>query len=65
MSNDFLATVFGILRSTSSCHYSHYLRGLAAQTRLSRTAVLEVLRQDYVRTARAKGVPPSIVLPNM
>ncbi len=36
--------------------------GLAAQTRLSRTAVLEVLRQDYVRTARAKGVPPSIVL---
>lgn len=31
---------------------------LAAQTRLSRTAILEVLNQDYVRTARAKGVPP-------
>ncbi|MBN4066495.1 ABC transporter permease [Simkania negevensis] len=31
---------------------------LAAQARLSRTAVLEVLRQDYVRTARAKGLPP-------
>lgn len=30
--------------------------GLAAQTRLSRTAVLEVLRQDYVRTAKAKGL---------
>lgn len=30
---------------------------LAAQSRLSRTAVLEVMRQDYVRTARAKGVP--------
>lgn len=29
---------------------------LAAQTRLSRTAVLEVMRQDYVRTARAKGL---------
>jgi len=29
---------------------------LAAQTRLSRTAVLEVLHQDYVRTARAKGL---------
>jgi len=29
---------------------------LAASARLSRTAVLEVLRQDYVRTARAKGV---------
>lgn len=31
---------------------------LAAQARLSRTAVLEVLRQDYIRTAKAKGVPP-------
>lgn len=31
--------------------------GLAAQSRLSRTAVLEVMRQDYVRTAKAKGVP--------
>lgn len=31
---------------------------LAASTRLSRTAVLEVLRQDYVRTAWAKGVSP-------
>lgn len=30
--------------------------GLAAQTRLSRTAVLEVMRQDYVRTAKAKGL---------
>jgi len=31
---------------------------LAAQARLSRTAVLEVMRQDFVRTAKAKGVPP-------
>lgn len=30
---------------------------LAAQARLSRTAILEVFRQDYVRTAKAKGVP--------
>ncbi len=29
---------------------------LAAQSRLSRTAFLEVLRQDYVRTAWAKGL---------
>jgi peptide/nickel transport system permease protein len=35
---------------------------LAAQSRLARTAVLEVLRQDYVRTARAKGVPPTTIL---
>jgi len=35
---------------------------LAAQTRLSRTAVLEVLRQDYIRTARAKGLSPATIL---
>lgn len=35
---------------------------LASQSRLARTAVLEVMRQDYVRTARAKGLPPSKVL---
>lgn len=35
--------------------------GLAVQSRLSRTAVLEVMRQDYVRTARAKGVSPWLV----
>ncbi len=29
---------------------------LASQTRLSRTAVLEVLQQDFIRTARAKGL---------
>lgn len=35
---------------------------LAIQSRLSRTAALEVLRQDYVRTARAKGVPTATLL---
>ncbi|MEC7839516.1 MAG: ABC transporter permease [Chlamydiota bacterium] len=35
---------------------------LAAQSRLSRTAVLEVMRQDYVRTAKAKGVPTLTIL---
>lgn len=35
---------------------------LAAQSRLARTAVLEVLRQDYIRTAWAKGVAPSSIL---
>jgi peptide/nickel transport system permease protein len=35
---------------------------LASEARLSRTAVLEVLRQDYVRTAKAKGVPPTTIL---
>lgn len=35
---------------------------LAVEARLCRTAVLEVMRQDYVRTARAKGVPPLTIL---
>ncbi len=35
---------------------------LAAQSRLSRTAILEVLRQDYVRTAKAKGVPSGTIM---
>jgi len=30
---------------------------LATQSRLSRTAILEVMKQDYVRTAYAKGLP--------
>lgn len=35
---------------------------LAAEARLSRTAVLEVLRQDYVRTAYAKGLPKTTIM---
>lgn len=35
---------------------------LAVQARLSRTAFLEVLRQDFVRTARAKGLPWKTIL---
>ena len=35
---------------------------LASQARLSRTAILEVLHQDYVRTAWAKGLPTSTIL---
>jgi peptide/nickel transport system permease protein len=35
---------------------------LATQSRLSRTAVLEVMRQDYIRTAWAKGLSPFSVL---
>jgi peptide/nickel transport system permease protein len=32
-------------------------------TRITRGSLLEVLRQDYVRTARAKGIPePGVVL---
>lgn len=36
--------------------------GLAYFARLSRTSMLEVLRQDYVRTARAKGLYERVVI---
>ncbi|MGZ9810466.1 ABC transporter permease [Pseudoroseicyclus sp. H15] len=34
---------------------------IASMTRVMRTSMLETLRQDYVRTARAKGLPRHIV----
>ena len=41
---------------------SAWLAGLAANTRWYRTIFLEEMGKDYVRTARAKGLPESIVL---
>jgi ABC-type dipeptide/oligopeptide/nickel transport system permease component len=38
------------------------LVGMAYIARLARTSMLEVLRQDYVRTARAKGLSERIVI---
>ncbi len=38
------------------------LAGVAYLARLTRTSMLEVLRQDYVRTARAKGMREQIVI---
>ncbi len=35
---------------------------LAYVTRLTRTSVLDVLQQDYIRTARAKGLPEGVVI---
>jgi peptide/nickel transport system permease protein len=34
---------------------------LAIVTRITRAAVLDVQNEDYVRTARAKGMPPAVV----
>jgi peptide/nickel transport system permease protein len=36
--------------------------GLASVSRYARTSMLEVLRQDYIRTARAKGLPEYLVV---
>ncbi len=38
------------------------LGSFAGLTRLTRTAVLEVLTQDYIRTAKAKGLPELVVV---
>src|SRR4029079_6211982 len=35
---------------------------LAVIARMTRSAMLEVLGEDYIRTARAKGLPPSRVI---
>jgi len=35
---------------------------LAFVTRLTRSSMLEVMQQDYIRTARAKGLPESVVI---
>lgn len=36
--------------------------GLASISRYARTSMLEVIRQDYIRTARAKGLPERTVV---
>ena len=38
------------------------LTGLASLTRYSRSSMLEVLNQDYIRAARAKGLSENVVL---
>jgi peptide/nickel transport system permease protein len=36
--------------------------GIAVYTRMTRTTMLEVIRQDYIRTARAKGLKEGVVV---
>ncbi|EFL85742.1 hypothetical protein HMPREF0326_01445 [Desulfovibrio sp. 3_1_syn3] len=36
--------------------------GLAGMSRYMRACMLEVLRQDYILTAKAKGLPPSLII---
>jgi peptide/nickel transport system permease protein len=38
------------------------LTGFAGKQRLMRGQLLDVLRQDYIRTARAKGLPDDRVI---
>jgi peptide/nickel transport system permease protein len=38
------------------------ITGIAADSRFMRGSMLEVIRQDYIRTARAKGLAPRVVI---
>jgi peptide/nickel transport system permease protein len=38
------------------------LGSMAGITRYMRSSMLEVIRQDYIRTARAKGLPEKVVI---
>lgn len=38
------------------------IRGLATYSRFTRSSMLEVIRQDYIRTARAKGLAERLVI---
>ena len=66
----FLAIKLGLLPVSGSESFSHLILpaitmggALAAiLTRMVRTAMLEELGQDYIRTARAKGLPERVVV---
>jgi peptide/nickel transport system permease protein len=42
--------------------FSHSGGGIALYTRMTRTTMLEVIRQDYIRTARAKGQKEGVIV---
>jgi len=60
----------GILPSAGDSTWQHYIMptitlsvfSLAFITRMTRSSLLETVQADYVRTARAKGVPRNLVL---
>lgn len=59
-----------VLPPTGSGTWQHFVmptialaaNSMAIQARMTRACMLEVLRTDYVRTARAKGVPERLVI---
>jgi peptide/nickel transport system permease protein len=58
----FTQSPLGWLRSLAMPAAALALTQVGLFARMTRAAMLEVLRQDYVRTARAKGLPPRIVI---
>ncbi len=59
---EFSESPFGWLRMTTMPALSLALTQVGLLARMTRSGMLEVLRQDYVRTARAKGLPGWMVV---
>ncbi|THB69782.1 MAG: ABC transporter permease [Desulfovibrio sp.] len=51
-----------VIRHLALPVFLYTFAGLASMSRYMRSAMLEVMRQDYILTARAKGLPERIVL---
>jgi peptide/nickel transport system permease protein len=58
----FMQDPIGWLRTTTMPAISLALLQIGLLARITRSTMLEVLRQDYVRTARAKGLPNYLVV---
>lgn len=58
----FSESPLGWLRSSTMPAVSLALLNVGLLARVTRSTMLEVLRQDYVRTARAKGLPRHLVV---
>jgi peptide/nickel transport system permease protein len=56
------ATGLGTWKSWILPVFSNSIAGVAVLMRMTRTSMLEVIRQDYIRTARAKGIPEGLVI---
>jgi peptide/nickel transport system permease protein len=54
--------VVGFLRTATMPAVALAMLQIGLLARITRSAMLEVLRQDYVRTARAKGLPEYVVI---
>jgi peptide/nickel transport system permease protein len=58
----FIESPWGWLQSTTMPAFSLALLQAGLLARITRSSMLEVLRQDYIRTARAKGLPGTTVI---
>ncbi len=59
---DFWGKCWDLARHLALPVFVFTITGLAGMSRYMRTSMLEVLRQDYILTARAKGLPMRVVV---